>query len=179
MLLLSWLANKYGGKITLFDLFGRIPPPTLADGQEAMQRYEKIIRNEDGEAYYGNLQDLRSIIARELKELIKLEQINFVPGKYEDTLPERISNECFHLVHVDCDWYESTRAVLEYLNGRLQPGAILQFDDYGFWSGSKKAVDAAEWLRGYFWENIDEALLLDLGRRADGSPITARTGPQS
>ena len=45
------------------------------------------------------------------------------------------------MLRLDTDWYESTRHELETLFDKLVPGGIFIIDDYGHWSGSKKAVD--------------------------------------
>jgi hypothetical protein len=68
------------------------------------------------------------------------EKISFIKGKVEDTLPEP-SMGSIALLRLDTDWYESTRHELETLYDKLVPGGILIIDDYGHWSGSRKAVD--------------------------------------
>jgi Macrocin-O-methyltransferase (TylF). len=42
---------------------------------------------------------------------------------------------------LDTDWYESTKHELEHLFPRLAKNGVLIIDDYGFWKGSRKAVD--------------------------------------
>ena len=65
-----------------------------------------------------------------------------IKGKVEDTLkiknnlPTKIS-----LLRLDTDWYESTKIELEVLFPLLSKNGILIIDDYGYWKGSKKAVD--------------------------------------
>ena len=51
-------------------------------------------------------------------------------------LPEKIA-----ILRLDTDWYESTKAELDILWDRLQPGGILLVDDYCRWKGAKTAVD--------------------------------------
>lgn len=160
--ILAWLVNKYGGDLTLFDLFGRIIPPTEADGDQAAQRYEEILHAEDQGTYYGNLPNLQEIIRGELAGICPLEKITIVPGKYEDTLSTYQPAHAYHLAHVDCDWYESTRTVLDFLENNLQPSAFIQFDDYGYWSGSRKAIDETPWLQGLERHSVNEALLVKL-----------------
>ena len=84
------------------------------------------------------------------------ENIRFVKGKVEDTLrlntPEKIS-----LLRLDTDWYESTKFELENLFPKLVKGGVLLVDDYGYWKGSKKAVD--EYFQNkkeFFFHRIDE-----------------------
>ena len=60
-------------------------------------------------------------------------------GVFPDTLPDDLKNVAF--CHVDCDQYESTKAVCDYLPVRMVDNGILYFDDYGSLPGAKKAVD--------------------------------------
>ena len=50
--------------------------------------------------------------------------------------PEKIA-----LLRLDTDWYESTKIELEVLYPLLVPGGILIIDDYGHFTGARKAVD--------------------------------------
>jgi hypothetical protein len=68
------------------------------------------------------------------------ERIRFIKGKVEDTLPEPAVGN-IALLRLDTDWYESTRHELETLYDKLVPGGILIVDDYGHWTGARKAVD--------------------------------------
>lgn len=70
-----------------------------------------------------------------------------VEGRFANTL-EVAASRRFLLVHIDCDYYESYKQVLEFLAPRLTPGAVLILDDYGdAGCGAKRAVDA--WLLGH------------------------------
>jgi hypothetical protein len=69
------------------------------------------------------------------------DRIEVVKGYFCDTLPvwkERMSPIVF--LHMDGDWYESTRDILDNLYDCLLPGAYIQVDDYGHWDGCRKAV---------------------------------------
>ena len=58
----------------------------------------------------------------------------------EDTLPAA-APDTIALLRLDTDWYESTAHELRHLYPRLSRGGILLVDDYGHWSGARKAVD--------------------------------------
>ena len=161
-MLLGWLVGRYGGTITLYDVFGRIPAPTEKDGESARQRYEIILHREDQE-YYGNVPGLLDLVLSEIGRVCAQDRIDAVQGRYEDVLPLHTSGKTFDLVHIDCDWYESSKAVLGYLKDHLAPGAILQIDDYGYWQGSRQAFDEAVWLRPYQNWTVDDALVIDTG----------------
>jgi len=162
-ILLAWLVGRYGGTLTLYDVFGQIPAPTEIDGEQAQQRYEKILQREDQE-YYGNVPDLLEVVLGEISRVCPRDRIEPVQGKYEDVLPVQTAEKAFDLVHIDCDWYESSRVVLAYLKDHLSPGAILQIDDYGHWQGSRKAFEEAGWLDRYQARPVDDALVVDMGQ---------------
>lgn len=68
------------------------------------------------------------------------ENIHYVKGKVEDTIPAQTPQK-IALLRLDTDWYESTKHELIHLFPLLQTGGILIIDDYGFWKGARKAVD--------------------------------------
>jgi len=161
---LAWLAENYGGTLSLFDVFGQIPAPTVIDGKRAHQRYETIL-NQEKEDYYGNIPDLLSLIQQEIRSVCNLDKVEFIQGKYEITLPEIRGKKYFSLIHIDCDWYESVKSVLAYLEDNIQPGAIIQVDDYSNWQGSRMAIEEAEWLSGFKTWFADDSLVIDTGTR--------------
>jgi O-methyltransferase len=162
-MLLAWLVDRYGGSLDLYDVFARIPAPSAEDGQKAQNRYQDILKEETSN-YYGNIPDLITVIKTELSAICSLEKVCFHQGMYEELLPRVTDSKRFHLVHVDCDWYESARAVFHYLRNRLADNAVLQIDDYFYWQGAKKATDEAVWLHNYTQRQIGGALLIDLGQ---------------
>ena len=157
--ILAWLVNQYNGKMTLFDIFGRIPAPSQQDGVKALNRYEFIIKQEK-EDYYGNINDLLNVILSDLHKICQPERIEIVKGKYEDVLPILKDDREFDLVHIDCDWYESSMVVYTYLQNRLRPGAIIQVDDYSNWEGSKRAYQETAWLTACPTHLVDGALVI-------------------
>lgn len=68
--------------------------------------------------------------------------LRVVVGLVENTLtfaenvPQKIA-----LLHLDTDWYHSTKKELEVLWPRLRPSGVMIVDDYGHWKGARKAVD--------------------------------------
>jgi hypothetical protein len=64
----------------------------------------------------------------------------FVEGPVEETLDSQFP-ETLAVLRLDTDWYESTMKELEVLYPRLSPGGILIIDDYGHFTGARKAVD--------------------------------------
>lgn len=160
----AWLIQQHGGTLHLFDVFGRIPSPSANDGEAAQKRYAEILHNEK-ETYYGNLPDLISIIKKEIAEVTSLENVEFIAGKYEDVLPALQNQPAYDLVHIDCDWYESTKSVLHFLEIHTKPNSIIQIDDYLHWKGSHLAVQEAGWLDLSTSRIIDDALVIDMGKK--------------
>lgn len=70
------------------------------------------------------------------------DRVRLVKGMFSDTLPRY--DGAIALLHLDCDLYESYRVALETLYGKVSPGGIIMFDEYGDtrWPGARKAIDA-------------------------------------
>jgi O-methyltransferase len=80
------------------------------------------------------------------------DQVVFVKGKVEDTIP-RDAPERISLLRLDTDWYESTYHELVHLYPRISVGGVLIIDDYGHWAGARQAMDQ------YIAENHAKLLL--------------------
>ena len=68
------------------------------------------------------------------------ERLHFIPGRVEETLPDRAPSQ-IALLRLDTDWYESTLHELTHLYPRLGSGGVLIVDDYGHLAGARKATD--------------------------------------
>jgi hypothetical protein len=68
------------------------------------------------------------------------EKLHFVKGPVEETIPSQAPDR-IAVLRLDTDWYESTAHELAHLYDRLVPGGVLLLDDYGWWQGSREAVD--------------------------------------
>jgi Macrocin-O-methyltransferase (TylF) len=76
-----------------------------------------------------------------------------IKGLFADTLPAnraRIGQIAF--IHLDGDWYHSTREILNNLFDAVSAGAPLQVDDYGYWDGCKRAIAEFQHERGLNFE---------------------------
>jgi len=67
-------------------------------------------------------------------------QFKFMPGDVLETLTGDVPAEIAFL-RLDTDWYESTKFELQQLEPRVVNHGVIIIDDYGHWSGAKKAVD--------------------------------------
>jgi hypothetical protein len=138
-------AKDQSRPLLVHDVFGMIPAPTDADGEDVQQRYETIRSGQasglGGDTYYGYEPDLKAKV-REAFERFDLpldeNSVRLVEGLFEDTL---VGDDPVALAHIDGDWYESVRTCLKRIGPRLSSGAPMVIDDYDMWSGCKRAVD--------------------------------------
>lgn len=117
-----------GREVFLFDTFQGLPEPTTdnPDYDQAVQFTGKC---------RGAFEEVDGLFRR-----LGLRNYRPVKGLFQETLP-RTDTGPISLLHIDGDWYESTKACLENLWDRVSDGGIVQIDDYGYWQGCKKAVD--------------------------------------
>ena len=124
----------------LFDTFQGMPPPSdkdvRHDGSSAAELLEARSRKSNIWAV-ATLDDVKEGFAQ---LAYPAGQVHFVEGLVEDTVPDN-APEQIALLRLDTDWYESTRHELEHLYPRLVSGGVLIVDDYGYWRGSKQAMD--------------------------------------
>jgi hypothetical protein len=121
-------------RLWLYDTFTGMSAPTAEDVSVC-----NISADEDYKGTYlrVGLDQVRSAV---LSTGYPQEQIRFVEGKVEDTIPAQIPEQ-IALLRLDTDWYESTRHELVHLFPRLVRGGVLIIDDYGHWQGARKASD--------------------------------------
>jgi O-methyltransferase len=136
--------NVTDRKIFLYDTYEGMPAPTENDkdltGKNAGSLMEETeFMKQDSVIWcIADLNDVKANI-----ELTKISQnqIVFVKGKVEDTIPNLIPDGGICLLRLDTDWYESTKHELIHLFPKLSKKGILIIDDYGHWEGCRKAVD--------------------------------------
>jgi hypothetical protein len=138
----------------LFDTFEGMPPPSALDVRHDGRSADELMaaarsRQKSMVWAMASLDDVRDGFS---KVPYPPEQVHFIEGKVEDTIPEG-APEQIAILRLDTDWYESTRHELEHLYSRLSPGGVLILDDYGYWQGARQAVDE-------FLEETGERLLL-------------------
>jgi hypothetical protein len=138
-------AKNKAREMKVYDLFGMIPPPTEADGDEVKSRYESIVKGESqgigGDLYYGYRDDLMGEVRASFERFglgLDENHIEMVQGDFTDTL---VVDFPVALAHLDGDWYESTKVCLERIVPKLVAGGRLIIDDYKAWHGCRLAVD--------------------------------------
>jgi O-methyltransferase len=136
----AWKASKRHGlnsmKFYFFDSFEGLPevggidqggPFETAEFSSTRGYYENYLRR------YG----------------IDFNRIKIVEGFFDKTLPNSDIDSKICVAWIDCDLYESTVPVLDWLTPRLVDGAILCFDDWFCFNGNPNKGEqkaTAEWL---------------------------------
>ncbi len=130
-------------ELYLYDTFEGMTAPTEEDvdqlnrdaatqlNQDASKKTESVVWA------YSGLEEVKQNIAR---TGYPSDKIHFIQGDILKTIPAQMPGKTA-LLRLDTDWYESTKHEMEYLYPLLVSKGIIIIDDYGFWKGSKKAVD--------------------------------------
>lgn len=131
--------RQWKPRLFAFDSFEGLPEP---EQQEIPEEWVKG-------GYACSEEQFRRNLASDgvdLKDLIT------VPGFYDKTLnsetKKRLGLQRAAIVHVDCDLYESTIVVLDFVTDLLGQGSVLVFDDWFYNQGRK---DRGEQKACYEW----------------------------
>jgi hypothetical protein len=157
----------------LFDTFAGMPPATERDVRLAGKHADEYLTATGPgpmawtrpENFVATLDDVKKGFEG---VAYPQERLHFVPGRVEETVPDRAPEE-IAILRLDTDWYASTKHELTHLYQRLSPGGVLIIDDYGTWQGSKQATDE-------FLDQTGEPLLL---ARASRARVAVKPGLQS
>jgi predicted O-methyltransferase YrrM len=128
------LACDRSRRLWAFDSFAGMPPSTADDPADAMEH--------TGGCCVG-IEEVQTFLAG----LGVLNNGTLVKGWFRDTFPKHEVKQ-IAVLHVDCDWHDSVKLSLETFYDLVSPGGIIQIDDYGHWSGARKAVDDFFRVRG-------------------------------
>jgi len=157
MLIAQMLKNRSitDRRLYLFDTFEGMSEPTNNDldirGIKASTLLTDNEHNKEESVWC--LAELKDVQKNMRLTSFPEENVTFIKGKVEDTIPENLPKENIALLRLDTDWYESTKHELNYLYPKLEQKGVLVIDDYGHWEGCRKAVDE------YFQENNIHLLL--------------------
>ncbi|MCA6489469.1 MAG: class I SAM-dependent methyltransferase [Chitinophagaceae bacterium] len=130
-------------KLYLYDTYSGMTEPTEADtsyqGEKASDLLKKDVKIKDESVVwaYSSLEMVRKNV---LSTGYPENNIVFIEGDVLKTIPNTIP-EKVALLRLDTDWYESTRHEMIHLFPLLVKSGVLIIDDYGFWRGSRKAID--------------------------------------
>lgn len=161
--------SKRTRRLYAFDTFEGMPRPTAAD------THRGIHARSSGWADGTCAAPVASVL-RAAAELQAEDVVVPVKGLFAETLPrtrEEVGELC--LLHLDGDWYESTRDILVNLFDQVVPGGYLQVDDYGYWDGCRRAIHEFEAEHGWQFSihEIDATgVWLRKPEARSGAPVT-------
>ncbi|BFP54897.1 hypothetical protein SCMC78_47040 [Streptomyces sp. CMC78] len=145
----------------LFDTYEGMTPPTAEDLRRDGRPAQELLDAQDKDRPIWAVASLEDVKAGFENIPYPKERVHYVQGRVEDTVPAQAPGQ-ISILRLDTDWYASTKHELDHLYGRLVSGGVLLIDDYGYWQGSRQAVDE-------FLDKTGEQLLLlrmDEGRIA-------------
>ena len=135
--------NKTDIKIYLYDTFEGMTKPgefdsVMWNGKKAFDYWNKNRIEKGKNMWAADLSDVENNMA---STGYPADNIIFRKGDVKETLETYALPEKISLLRLDTDWYESTKIELETLYPLLSEKGVLIIDDYGHFSGAKKAVD--------------------------------------
>lgn len=145
-LIAAEIFRRYGldKRVFLFDTFMGMTEPSdddrgISDNEPAINKYKTEQRPNHNNWCYAPIDEVRANFTN--RGLLGVNTV-FVKGPVEETLglPSNLP-AIISILRLDTDWYESTKISLEVLYPKITSGGCLIVDDYGFWSGSRKATD--------------------------------------
>jgi hypothetical protein len=133
--------------IVLFDSFEGLPPKKGVEDDHP---------DWSAGSFAHTVDDIKKVLREERMDPEGSENVRFVKGFYENTLTPELRQKLMDsppdIVTIDCDYYSSTKTVLDWLRPILRSGSLLYFDD--IWSfdgnpnrGELKAINEFNGLR--------------------------------
>lgn len=148
-MLMAFTATKLKDKkrkIYLFDTFQGMTLPgkfdaLLSDNTSAKEIY-KNSKKKEKDSYTWCYADLNSVKSNLSSTKYPKKNLIFVEGDVQQTLKQKNNlPKAISILRLDTDFFESTKIELETLYPRLSIGGVVIIDDYGTWTGTKKACD--------------------------------------
>ena len=144
---MSVFGQQLTGKFFAFDSFGGLP-----ETNDAEKAYNIDNDWEEGR-YFCNL---ASFLDNGRVCGVDIARINITPGFYSETIRGKdcrdfgMEHGSLSYAYIDCDLYESTKDVLDFIAPALEDGSVIYFDDWLLGRAARNAGEyhaAAEWLR--------------------------------
>ncbi|MET7369854.1 TylF/MycF/NovP-related O-methyltransferase [Streptomyces sp. NPDC005566] len=132
--------GETGRDLYLFDTYEGMTPPTAEDLRRDGRSAQELLDAQGRDRPIWAVASLEDVQAGFESVPYPKDRIHYVQGKVEDTVPEQAPGQ-ISILRLDTDWYASTKHELEHLYSRLVSGGVLLIDDYGYWQGSRQAVD--------------------------------------
>lgn len=98
--------------------------------------FQGVVKAGDQDTEYrgGEHADTSAAIVSGLAQRMGLDNVRVLEGIFPDDTADAVDAGALRLAHIDVDVYESARDVFDWVWERLQPGGVVVFDDYGFYS---------------------------------------------
>lgn len=133
-----------------FDSFEGMPVPSPEDGDESFMWLYGRKMSEINKTTVGQLtgHEMNKADFKECYDYLcgtgyPIEKINLIKGWFQKTIPEKKTEiGPIAVLRLDGDFYESTLVVLNELFSQVSENGVIIIDDYGSFSGCKKAVDS-------------------------------------
>ena len=126
-------------ELVMFDTYQGMTEPTDGDRDLEGNLASDLLQEADRETSLvwakSQLDEVQENISS-----VGYANVSYVVGDVLETVPAQ-APETIALLRLDTDWYESTRHEMTHLLPRVARGGILIVDDYGHWSGARRAVD--------------------------------------
>ena len=123
-------------KIYLYDTYEGMSEPTDKDIDLHGTPY-RLIWEKEKERLTVSLDEVKENMS---STGYPKENIIFVKGMVEDTIPNTVPNQVA-LLRLDTDLYESTYHELIHLYPKVTPHGVIIIDDYGHFQGAQEATD--------------------------------------
>ncbi|MEP6463445.1 MAG: TylF/MycF/NovP-related O-methyltransferase [Frankiaceae bacterium] len=124
----------------LFDTFQGMPPPAEKDRRRDGELAATLLERAPRQAGIWAVASKEDVQAGFDDVPYPPDKVHLIPGLVEETVPAQAPDQ-IAVLRLDTDWYASTKHELTTLYPRLSPGGVLLIDDYGWWLGSRQAVD--------------------------------------
>lgn len=124
-----------GRHYQLFDSFQGLPPPSAHDGADAHWWAE----HPEHPRYFNNCSAGAEYVRKLFDGDSAAGRAEIVEGWFKDTLAAAPKRPVA-LLHLDCDWYESTLLCLRHFWPLVRAGGAILIDDYYDWEGCRRAV---------------------------------------
>ena len=140
--------------IYLYDTFEGMPEASADDTNiNTKKNYNYYLKNLKKDSSLNNFyryEDIFNVKNNVISTNYDESKIHFIKGLVENTIPQNIPKKIC-LVILDTDYYSSTIHELNHLYPLVKKGGVIIIDDYGTWSGVKKAVDE-------YFKNINDLM---------------------
>jgi hypothetical protein len=141
-ILAALIKQREDRHLHLFDRWGDLPEPTERDGFRQQEYRKDKIADKLAHLRDDPPLDRTRHLLETLMEFPP-ERLHYYPGWYSETFAEYPGTP-IAFASLDCDYYESVRDALEFIDQYGSPSATIVADDYGSWPGVRAAID--EWV---------------------------------